>query len=210
MELATEIVANAAHEGLRVTEIPVVLHPDKRDRPPHLRTFRDGWRHLRFIVTYAPDYLYLVPGVLFFGFGTVLMALLASGPTTLGSVYLGIHFLALGSLLTLVGFNVINLGILAKAVMARRYAGLRSRTIRFFLRPYALEASLAVGAGMAAIGVALDAKIVSRWINTHGAPMDDTIHLAFTAGTVVVLGMNIIFSAFLLNMLLAEGREAGR
>jgi glycosyltransferase involved in cell wall biosynthesis len=210
MELATEIVANAAHQGLRVTEIPVVLHPDKRDRPPHLRTFRDGWRHLRFILTYAPDYLYLVPGVLFFGIGTVLMALLASGATTIGGLYFGIHFLALGSLLTLVGFNVASLGVLAKAVMARRYDGLRSRTIGFFLRPHALEVSLIVGAAMAAIGLVLDIRIVSRWIAARGAPMDDTIHLAFTASTVVVLGLNIIFSAFLLNMLLAEGRDADR
>jgi glycosyltransferase involved in cell wall biosynthesis len=208
MELATEIVANAAHQGLRVTEIPVVLHPDKRDRPPHLRTFRDGWRHLRFILTYAPDYLYMVPGVLFFGLGAILMALLASGPATLGRLYFGIHFLALGSLLTLVGFNIVSLGILAKAVMVRRYEGLRSRTIRFFLRPHALESSLIAGAAMAAIGLAIDIRIVSRWIDAHGAPMDDTIHPAFTASTVVVLGLSIIFSAFLLNMLLAEGRDS--
>ena len=62
MEFATEMVVNASHAGLRIAEIPTRLYPDKRDRPPHLRSFRDGWRHLRFMLTYAPDWLYLVPG----------------------------------------------------------------------------------------------------------------------------------------------------
>jgi len=100
MEFATEMVANASHQGLRIAEIPVVLYPDKRNRPPHLRSFRDGWRHLRFILTYAPDYLYLVPGILMLLPGMVLEALLARGPVIWGELYLGIHFLALGSLLS--------------------------------------------------------------------------------------------------------------
>jgi glycosyltransferase involved in cell wall biosynthesis len=101
MEFATEMVANASHQGLRIAEIPVVLYPDKRNRPPHLRSFRDGWRHLRFILTYTPDYLYLVPGALLLLPGLLLEALLARGPVTIDGAYLGIHFLALGSLLTL-------------------------------------------------------------------------------------------------------------
>src|SRR5581483_8958811 len=76
MEFATEMVANASHQGLRIAEIPIVLYPDKRNRPPHLRSFRDGWRHLRFILTYAPDYLYLVPGALLLLPGLCLQALL--------------------------------------------------------------------------------------------------------------------------------------
>src|SRR3954471_13477847 len=76
MEFATEMVANAAHQNLRIGEIPVVLHPDKRTRPPHLRSFRDGWRHLRFILTYAPDHLYLIPGAMMLMAGLALQATL--------------------------------------------------------------------------------------------------------------------------------------
>src|ERR1700753_1810724 len=122
MEFATEMVANAAHLHLRIAEVPIILYPDKRNRPPHLRSFRDGWRHLRFILTYAPDYLYLVPGMLLLLPGLALEMLLMRGPVTLHGTYLGIHFLALGSMLTLVGFNVINLGVLAKTLMAPRYS----------------------------------------------------------------------------------------
>jgi glycosyltransferase involved in cell wall biosynthesis len=204
MVLATEIVAIAAHEGLRVTEIPIVLHPDKRDRAPHLRTFRDGWRHLRFILTYAPDHLYLVPGIGMLGLGAALMVLLAQGPIVISGLYLGIHFLALGSLVTLVGFNILSLGVLAKAIMAWRHKGLVSRTVRFFGRRHALESGLLAGAALGLIGLVTDVRIVSTWLANYGAPMDATVHLAFVATTLLVLGVNVMFTSFLLNMILAE------
>ena len=205
MEFATEMVANASHQGLRIAEIPVVLYPDKRNRPPHLRSFRDGWRHLRFILTYTPDYLYLVPGVLMLLPGLLLEALLARGPVTIGGAYLGIHFLALGSLLTLVGFNVINLGILAKTLMAQRYSGIRSRTVRFVSRRFSLESGLLVGAALVLLGAIMDGVIAAKWLAELGAPMEGNVHLAFVATTALVLGLNLVCSSFLLNLILAEG-----
>jgi glycosyltransferase involved in cell wall biosynthesis len=202
MEFATEMVANAAHQGLRIAEIPIVLYPDKRNRPPHLRSFRDGWRHLRFILTYAPDYLYLIPGALFLLPGLALEVLLSRGPVSLQGAYLGIHFLALGSLLTLVGFNVINLGILAKTLMAQRYSGIKSRTVRMVKRKFSLEAGLLAGVALAATGTGIDVTIAVKWITVFGAPMDATVHLAFVATTALVLGLNLICSSFLLNMIL--------
>jgi glycosyltransferase involved in cell wall biosynthesis len=210
MEFATEMVANAAHQGLRITEVPVILYPDKRNRPPHLRSFRDGWRHLRFILTYAPDYLYLVPGMVLLLPGVLLEILLSRGPVTLGGAYLGIHFLALGSLLTLVGFNIINLGVLAKTVMAQRYRGLKSRTVRFARRRFSLEAGLLTGVALSLLGGGIDATIAVKWIAEFGTPMDSTVHLAFVATTAVVLGLNLIFSSFLLNMILGEGPDERR
>jgi uncharacterized membrane protein len=208
MEFATEMVANAAHQGLRITEVPVVLYPDRRNRPPHLRSFRDGWRHLRFILTYAPDYVYLAPGAALLFPGLLLEALLSRGPVTLGGLYLGIHFLALGSLLTLVGFNIINLGVLAKTVMAQRYSGLRSRTARLVRGRFSLEAGLLTGIILSVTGTSIDAGIAIRWISEYGVPMDSSVHLAFVATTAVVLGLNLIFSSFLLNMILGERDRA--
>jgi len=201
MEFATEMVANASHQGLRIAEIPVVLYPDKRNRPPHLRSFRDGWRHLRFILTYAPDYLYLVPGILMLLPGMVLEALLARGPVIWGELYLGIHFLALGSLLTLVGFNVLNLGVFAKTLMAQRYSGIKSRTVRLIQQRFSLEAGLLIGVSLALTGTVIDVTIAANWIARFGAPMDATVHLAFVATTALVLGLNLICSSFLLNMI---------
>ena len=114
MEFATEMVANAVLGGLRIGEVPVVLYPDGRDRAPHLKTFRDGWRHLLFIATYAPDHLFLIPALATLSVGVLLVGLLAGGPVTIGSVYLGIHWLALGSMLTLCGISLLVFGTLAK------------------------------------------------------------------------------------------------
>ena len=205
MEFATEMVANATHQRLRIAEIPVVLYPDKRNRPPHLRSFRDGWRHLRFILTYTPDYLYLVPGALMLLPGLLLEALLARGPVTIGEAYLGIHFLALGSLLTLVGFNVINLGILAKTLLAQRYHGIRSRIVRLVSHRFSLESGLLVGAALVLLGAIMDGVIAAKWIAEFGAPMEGNVHLAFVATTALVLGLNLVCSSFLLNLILAEG-----
>jgi glycosyltransferase involved in cell wall biosynthesis len=206
MEFATEMVANAACHGLRVGEVPTRLYPDKRNRPPHLRTFRDGWRHLRFMLTYAPDYLFLAPGLALLAAGLWLQLLLARGPVDLGGVHLGIHYVALGALLALAGFNVLNLGVLAKTLMVQRYPALRSRIAAFATRRFTLEGGLVVGGGLMLTGLAIDATILAHWTGNPGEPMPGTVHLAFVATTVLVLGLNLVFSSFLLNMML-EVRE---
>jgi glycosyltransferase involved in cell wall biosynthesis len=205
MEFATEMIANAAYQGLRICEIPTTLRPDKRDRAPHLRSFRDGWRHLRFILTYAPDYLFLLPGLAMMALGLALQGLLVAGPMTVGGLYLGIHFVALGALLALVGFNVFNLGVFAKAIMSRRYAGLRSRTVDWLQNRFSLDAALIAGGLLVVAGLSIDGAILYQWLHEPGRAMEQTIHLAFVATTTVVLGVNVLFSAFLLNLVLDGG-----
>ena len=207
MEFATEMVANAARQGLRIAEVPTPLYPDKRDRPPHLRSFRDGWRHLRFILTYAPDYLYLAPGIGMLLLGLLLEAMLVGGPLRFGRVYLGIHYLALGAMLTLAGFNVVNLGVLAKAFIAERYPALRSRTVELAKKRFTLEGGLIAGALIMLGGLATDAVILADWLASPGRAMEQTIHLAFVATTMVVLGLNLMFSSFLLAMVVRSPRE---
>jgi len=207
MEFATEMISNAAHQRLRIAEVPTRLYPDKRGRPPHLRTFRDGWRHLRFILTHAPDYLYLAPGAVLLAVGLATLLLLAHGPVLLGGVPLGIHVLALGALLTLAGFNVINLGVLAKAVMARRHPGLDSRILRLLRGRYTLEWGLIAGALLMLAGFAIDGTILASWLAQPGRPMESTVHLAFVASTLIVLGLNLLFSSFLVAMVLRPSGE---
>jgi glycosyltransferase involved in cell wall biosynthesis len=208
MEFATEMVASSACQGLRIGEIPTKLYLDKRNRPPHLRSFRDGWRHLRFILTYAPDYLYLIPGFTLLAAGLLLQGLLIQGPARVFSFPLGIHFLALGSLLTLVGFNILNMGVLAKALMAHRYVGLVSRTTQWIRFRFNLEAGLIVGVFLVLLGIGIDVGIAVEWIRTWGGPMEQTVHLAFAATTTLVLGVNVIFSSFLLHTILLVNSES--
>lgn len=204
MEFATEMIAHAAHQQLRIAEIPVVLYRDGRNRPPHLRSFRDGWRHLRFIMTYAPNHLYLIPGFLMFLPGVVLDVLLARGPAVLSGMYFGIHFLALGSLLTLAGFNVISLGLLAKTIIAQRYHRTKSRALAFVNNRFCLEAGLCAGLALVLLGATFDILIAAQRVSRPLAPMIGSVHLAFVATTALVLGLNLIFSAFLLNLIVSE------
>jgi hypothetical protein len=204
MEFASEMVMNAARNRLRIAEIPVTLHPDKRSRPPHLRSFRDGWRHLRFLMTYAPTHLFLIPGGLALVCGLALQALLASGPTTLFGMPVGIHFLALGGLLTLAGYNVLNLGMLGKVIVAQKHPRMASRTLAWLRRWFRLEWALLVGGLLALGGFITDALILYRWLHQIGEPMQQTVHLAFVASAAIVLGLNVVFSAFLVNLVISE------
>lgn len=203
MEFATEMIANAACQGLRIAEVPTKLYPDKRNRPPHLRSFRDGWRHLRFILTYAPDQLYLVPGLVLMILGLGLQAALVGGPIQVNGLYMGIHFLALACMLTLAGFNIVNIGVFAKAIMSQRYTGLQSRTVKLLRSKYALECSLLGGAALVLGGLTFDAVLLSRWISEPHVPMESTVHAVFVATTSVVLGLSLMFSAFLLNLIMS-------
>jgi glycosyltransferase involved in cell wall biosynthesis len=206
MEFATEMIVNSARAGLRIAEIPTRLRRDGRDRSPHLRSFRDGWRHLRFILTYGPNYLYLAPGSLCFVTGLAMVIALIGGPIRVYGHYFGIHFLALACALTLVGFNIINYGILAKVVGLRHVTVIRSRIARWAMSRFSLEAALLVGASLMLIGFGWDGWLLYEWLGTHGAAMDSTVHAVFAATLAIVLGVNFSLGAFLLHMLISEAR----
>lgn len=207
MEFASEMVINAARNGLRITEIPIRLFPDKRSRPPHLRSFRDGWRHLRFMMTYAPDHIFVIPGALMLIFGLALQVILVGGPMRIFGFPLGIHFLALGSLLTLAGYNVLNLGILGKVIVGIKHPKLKSRVASWIIKRFSLERLLLIGGLLALGGIVADFLILSTWVRHIGESLEETVHPAFVASTAIVLGLNVMLSAFLLELLLNEERS---
>jgi len=210
MEFATEMVVSAARAGMRITEVPTTLKPDGRNRAPHLRSFRDGWRHLRFIFTYAPNSLYMAPGGVMLACGVVLVAMLARGPIEVAGHYMGIHFLALGSLLALAGFNIIHLGVLAKAIAVAQLPAADSRIRRWALNQFTLEGGLIAGTLLLLAGIGIDAWILYQWLDSAGAAQEETVHTAFAASLMIILGLNIIFSSFLLNMFMSDQRDRQR
>lgn len=209
MEFATEMVAGAARAGLRIAEVPTRLYPDKRGRPPHLRSFRDGWRHLRFIVTHAPDHLYLWPGGAMLAAGLLLQGLLAGGPATIAGLRLGIHFLALGGLLSLLGLNLVLMGTLAKLAVGSRYPAFVAPTIARLRRRFRLEWTLAAGATLFAAGFAIDALLLAQWLSAPGTPMEGSVHPAFVATHAMAMGANLGFGAFLTQLMLGLMPESG-
>ncbi|GGP23734.1 glycosyltransferase family 2 protein [Silvimonas iriomotensis] len=202
MEYATEMIAAAARIKLRVTEIPFQLHKDKRDRPPHLRSFRDGWRHLRFIVMSAPDHLYLWPGVSALIIGLVLQAALFRAPISLFGIYFGIHFLALAGLLTLAGFNTVSMGVLAKLILQSQYPGTVSPFLDKFTHRFNLEHALISGGVVFGIGFLADCGFLFHWLTQYGASMSGSVHPALVCTNLIVLGISIVFNAFLVQLVL--------
>src|SRR5437870_5178103 len=115
MEFASEFVIKAAQIKARITEIPITLWPDKRGRPPHLRSFRDGWRHLRFMLLYAPNWLFLLPGGALLAAGLFLVFWLLPGPRQISArVVLDIHTMIFGVIFTLLGVQILSIGSFAK------------------------------------------------------------------------------------------------
>jgi hypothetical protein len=206
MEFATEMIANAALQGLKIGQIPVKLYPDGRNRAPHLRSFRDGWRHLRFIFTYAPDYLYLIPGGAGLLLGLVLLALLAPGSLQWRGHYLGIHFLALGCMLVLSGFNVVTFGVFAKVIISRDLTEMKSRLVTWSEKRFTLERGLIVGCALLLAGLSEDVFLLYHWLRSGRGPMAESTHVAFVATTAVALGLDVMLSSFLLSLLLAGRR----
>ncbi len=209
MEFATEMVASASRLGLKVSEIPIKLYPDKRGRPPHLRSFRDGWRHLRFILSHSPDHLFLLPGVGMLVLGAALMALLAGGPVTLSGHYVGVHFTVLGAMLALIGTNVLSMGVLGKVILGIGPPD-RSRFLRSLLaHPHQLELTLVAGGIGLLCGLGVDAALLLRWLDGN-EDMADSVNLAIVASTVIVISLEVMFSAFLLFLARVRLDEARR
>ena len=208
MEFATEMVANAALAGLRIGEVPVVLYADGRDRPPHLNTYRDGWRHLRFIATYTPDYLFLAPALASLAVGGLLMALLAMGPIHLGSVYIGVHWLALGSMLTLCGMSLLVFGTLAKLMIMRTHRTMESRLGSWLMTRFRVEYGLVAGLVAVAVGLAIQAMVLAGFIAAGGGPSEETVHPTIVATTLVVAGVLLCSGSFLVHLVAEEARRS--
>ena len=201
MEFASEMVINAHRAGLDIREVPIRLYPDKRDRAPHLRSFRDGWRHLRLIIAHAPDTLYLLPGLLLLVAGIAGLAILARGPVTIGGQYFGIHFVAFSSMATLIGLSAILLGALAKVAIAIYQPNLTGKVVPWLKRGRPLEWLLVGGGLLAVAGLGADALLAFQWLFV-GGPMERTVHLVFATTTATVAGVMMVLSGFVLKLLL--------
>src|SRR3989449_2550290 len=163
MEFASESLIKAAKLGARLTEVPITMWPDRRDRPPHLRTFRDGWRHLRFILLSAPNWLFLLPGSLLVAFGIGLVLWLLPGPRFAGRVGLDVHTIALSMMLILLGVHIISIGLFVKAFSYTEKLTRNQISFARWLRRVKLEHGLVLGGILTAFGFLGDAFIFADW-----------------------------------------------
>lgn len=201
MEFASEMVINAHRAGLDIREVPIKLYPDKRGRPPHLRSFRDGWRHLRLIIAHAPDTLYLIPGLVLLVSGVLGLSLLSRGPVVIGGQYFGIHFVALSSMASLIGLSAILLGALAKVAIAIYHPTDRGRVVPWLQRGRPLEWLVGTGGLLTVVALVADVLLAFKWI-LGGGPMGSSVHLVFAITTACVAGVMMVLSGFVLKLLL--------
>jgi glycosyltransferase involved in cell wall biosynthesis len=196
MEFASEMVIRAAKENLRITEFPIEYHP--RGGESKLSSFRDGWRHLRFLLVHSPTYLFIVPGMTLAGLGTLIVGLVGGGLDIFGRSW-GIHALIGGALLMIVGTQVLALGLCAHAY-GTYFMNERDPWFDKMRARFRLEHGLLLGGAFMLVGTVMGAVIVITWIsNGFGSLADE--HLAVVAASLLIVGIQIFFSSFLLSIL---------
>ena len=208
MEFASEMIVKATLLGMRVGEVPTTLAPDGRSRAPHLRPWRDGWRHLRFLLLYSPRWLFFYPGLILMLAGIIGGAWLTPGMRTVHGVGIDIHTLLYCALAIEVGFQAVLFAVFAKIFGAT--TGLLPRDASFdrLLRFLRLENGLIAGAVCIAGGLALSIVAVSDWQARHFGSLNPTatFRLIIPASLLLNLGFEIVLASFLIAMFLLPRR----
>jgi hypothetical protein len=203
MEFASEMVVKSCLAGLKISEVPTTLRKDGRSRPPHLRSFRDGWRHLRFLLLFSPRWVFLYPGLLLTVVGLVLSGVLVAGPIEVGGVGFDIGSLLYAVALTAIGYQAVLFSVLSK-VYAQTEGFLPTRP-RFdaFQRKLSLETGAAVGFLVLLFGVGASVVSFLRWRKTgYGSLVPEQTIRTVTPGLLgVILGSQTLMSGVFLSLL---------
>ncbi len=203
MEYASEMVIKSTLLDLKISEVPTTLSPDGRSRPPHLRPWRDGWRHLVFMLLYSPRWLFFYPGVALFGFGCFLLAWLWSGPRQIGSVAFDIHTMLYGSMAILVGFQGIAFAVLTKVFSINEKLRPPDPKFMGLFRYITLETGLIVGFALILAGLGGTISAYWTWNTTSFGLLDPTrmMRLVIPAATALTLGTEVVVVSFFLSIL---------
>ena len=201
MEFASEFVIKAAQLPAKLTEIPITLWPDKRGRPPHLRSFRDGWRHLRFMLLYAPNWLFLLPGASLVAAGLFLVFWLLPGPRILTPrVTLDVHTMIFGVMFTLLGIQILSIGAFAKVFSYAERFDHKNISLRRALTHVTLESGLILGGGLSLTGFVGCAWVVWGWVASGFGPLQEVRAVLFWSMWLFI-GIQVTFASFFLSML---------
>jgi hypothetical protein len=204
MEFASEMVIKATLLDLRRTEVPITLHPDLRDRPPHLRPWQDGWRHLRFLVMLSPLWLYFLPALVLFALGTTLLTILLLTPpgqvAHLGKYWIGEHWAIVGTAMVLSGHQSAMLGLAATLVGVRERYRRVSAPLLWVFRVARLDSLLILGVLSIAAGLAVLSFVTWTWASSGFSALNMT-HEMIAGTTMAILGLQTILGAFLLSVI---------
>lgn len=204
MEFASEMVVKAAVQDLRITEVPVTLGPDKRGRPPHLRTWRDGWRHLRFLLLYSPRWLFLYPGAALMLVGAIVGLWLLPGERALGSVRLDIHTLVYASAAVVLGYQSVIFALFTKTFAISEGLLPEDPRLTGLYRYVTLETGIVAGIVLVIAGLVLAVTAIGLWQTQGFGPIVDvprTLRVVIVSSLAITLGVQTFFASFFLSVL---------
>lgn len=210
MEFASEMVVKASFQGLSITEVPITLHVDGRSRPPHLNSWRDGWRHLRFLLLFSPRWLFFYPGVSLFLVGLMGMVLLVGGPLQLGDVSIGIHSLLLSAAAILSGTQSVSFAVLAKQFAVNTGLLPKDKKFQWLLEKVPLELLLFFGICVILVGLGCIFYSVILWSRLQFGDLvpEQMMRLLVPAVTMTMFGIQIVFTAFFKSILDLKTRSS--
>jgi glycosyltransferase involved in cell wall biosynthesis len=203
MEFASEMVVRASLMEMKIAEVPIRLHRDGRSRPPHLRSWRDGWRHLRFMLLYSPRWLFLVPGAVLFVANVLVAAWLLPGARQVGSAVLDIHTLLVATFLAIAGYQVVAFALFTKMfAITEGFHGSHTHLTRV-PRFVNLETGVVAGLLLIAAGAAWLVTAVLGWRSVGYGQLDPrvTMRQVIPAGALLTFGVQTIFTSFFLSIL---------
>jgi hypothetical protein len=203
MEFASEMVVRSTLSGLDVREVPTTLSPDGRSRPPHLRSWRDGWRHLRFLLLYSPKWLFFIPGVLLMVVGLVAGTALTFGPVEIGELAFDVDTLVGASAAVVIGFQAALFALFTKVYAAEEGFLPESPRVRKLIDIVSLEKGLVVGGLLALAGlVGLVMSLVHWQVRSFGA-LDprESLRLVVPSATALIMSFQTIFASLFISIL---------
>ncbi|THU41222.1 glycosyltransferase family 2 protein [Niastella caeni] len=203
MEFASEMIVKSSLNNLKISEVPIKLYPDGRSKRSHLRTWRDGWRHLRFLLLFSPKWLFLYPGLVFMMIGMLTTAVLFQGPVKIGAVQFDIHTMLYSAITIVIGFQLVTLYFLARIFAIKSGLDNNNEWLKKFNRYFSLEKGLGTGVFVLLSGVILSVYSFSIW-NRHLFGNLNPLHVlrfVIPAVACLLLGIQIIFNSFFTSIL---------
>jgi energy-converting hydrogenase Eha subunit E len=203
MEFASEMVVRSELAGLSIAEVPTTLRRDGRSRPPHLRTWSDGWRHLRFLLLFSPRWLYLYPGAVLVVLGSIAMAVLVAGPRRIAGVEFDVHSLLFSGVAVSVGVQFLAFAVLAKVAAIRLDVLPEDLRLVRALERLTLERGIVIGLGLALAGlIVLVGQVIGWGAGGFGElEVTSSIRWSILAGTTITIGVQFILVSFLIGVL---------
>jgi glycosyltransferase involved in cell wall biosynthesis len=207
MEFASEMVVKATLHGLRIAEVPTTLQPDQRDREPHLHTWRDGWRHLRFLLLFSPRWLFFIPGIVITVLGILLFSL-GAGEVSYGGMQFSVNTMLFGSLAIILGGQAVFFSILAKTFAVSSGLHPSSENVDRFRQRFTLERGVALGGVALALGIVALVLAIAEWVMVDFGDLTLRVtRLWVVPGvTLVAVGVQVILSSFLVSALNVDRR----